>query len=316
MKFPHPYAISAVLFGAGAVAMALSAPQLANHEALDFPTNPLGIHRSPYGEVLAMAMQEPIDQFWHHREIGQLAPKIAGQRPNAEADPKPEAHPASCTGCHVCNKPSSAQTRNSQRPWNQRLSEFLESLDQASTARTNAVPSSPAHDRFIRGQVEDKLRFGYRLDPSHYGNYASYHFFLTEPGIGTRPILTPAAARLAQETIEYCLAEAHDPRPALTAAAAATNMLHLMFADQRSEAPIFSASQMRETLNLLDHCIARHIHIHKKWVDAGHDQLLSQMRILEMEERSDFVRRIRDAAEPAIARFEEEEAANANSKIR
>ena len=288
MKLSHPSIISAVLIGAGAVAMALAARPLADHEALDFPTNPLGIHRSPYGEVLAMAMQEPIDTYWHQGQLAQAAPRIAGQ----QGQQGQQTHPPT-----------------TNLPWNQRLRVFLESLDQASTARTNAVPSSSAHDRFIRRQVEDQLRFAYRLDPSHYGNYNSYHFFLTEPGIGTRRILTPAAARLAQETIEYCLAEAHDPRPALTAAAAATNVLHLMFADRRtSDTPAFTADQMRETLGLLDHCIARHSAIHTQWTEAGHDALLSPMRMLEMEERFAFVQRIRDAAEPAVARFEQEDA--------
>ncbi len=287
----------------GALAMAMAARPLARHDALDFPVNPLGIHRSPYGEVLAMAMQEPVDTLWNQGQVARLARQVVDSRNSPEEHAPAPDPPADAPLC----------TPTGESPWNQRFRAFLESLDEASTARTNAVPSSPAHDRHIRRQVENKLRFAYRLDPAHYGNYNSYHFFLTEPQMGTRRILTPAAAELARETIEYGLAETHDPRPALTAAAAATNILHLMFADQRSENPHFTPAQMRETLDLLDHCIARHLAIHAEWTAAGHDHLLSPMRILEMEERLSFVRRIRDAAEPAVERFEREMAAQ-NSK--
>jgi len=279
MKSIANYLIPVAMIGGGVVAMAMTSRSLANHEARAFPINPLGVNRSPYGGVLAMAMQGPIDTFWTQGELAKVAPS---QR-------KETSHSATSL------------------PWNQRLRVFLEELDQASTARTNTHRASKALDFHIRRQVENKLRFAYQLDPANYGNYNSYHFFLTEPQVGTRRILTPAAAQLARDTIEYCLLEAHDPRPALTAAAAATNVIHLMFADRQNEVPIFTAAQMRETLNLLDHCIAKHIAIREEWTASGHDQLLSPMRVVEMEERFIFVLRIRDAAEPAVIRFENEE---------
>lgn len=303
MKPTRQHLIFAAMIGCGMVAMAMAARPLADHETLDYPINPLGVNRSPYGEIFAMAMQGPIDMFWHQGELSKLAPGESGT-----------------ASCKICNHDRGCAHRTTQAasgmragppfPWNQRLRVFLENLDDASTARTNTVRGSKALDYHIRRQVENKLRFAYRLDPAHYGNYNSYHFFLTEPQVGTRPVLSPEAARLARETIDYCLAEEHDPRPSLTAAAAATNVIHLMFADQKNEAPVFTTTQMRECLNLLDHCISRHLAIRKQWIANGHDQLLSPMRIMEMEDRFAFVSRIRDAAEPAVIRFEQGESAD------
>lgn len=305
MKSAKSALMHAALLGAGSLLMALTARPLAGHDALDFPVNPLGINRSPFGEVLAMAMQGPIDTFWYQGELAKAAPMVA----QTDLERPPEAgceHDYDC-GHHPPHAESRADHEHA-RPWNDRFRVFLENLDRASTARTNPVRGSQALDLHIRRQVENKLRFAYRLDPSHYGNYNSYHFFLTEPQLGTRPILTPEAARLAQETIAYCLAEEHDPRPALTATAAATNVLHLMFTDQQAESPFYTAAQMRECLNLLDHCIARHLQLRERWIASGDAELLSAMRVLEMEDRFTFVRRIRDAAETAVIRYEREEA--------
>jgi len=298
MKLPAPIVIHASLIGLGALVMALAGPPLARHDALDFPVNPLGVNRSPYGEVIAMAMQAPIDTLWHQGEIARHAGAVVDAQSNA---PCPPGTACSHTGC----QPAPARVSSSTPSWNTRFLQFLETLDHASTARTNRVPASAAHDFHIRRQIEKQLRFAYRLDPSHYGNYNSYHFFLTEPAVGTHRILTPAAASLANETIEYSLAEPIDPRPSLTAAAAATNVLHIMFADQQSDNPSFTVPQMRECLDLLNHAIARHLALRESWTAAGLDELVSPMRILEMDERLRFILRIRDAAETTVARFAE-----------
>lgn len=290
--------ICVALVASGLLGMAMSSRALLEQDSLVVPVNPFGINRSPFGEIFAMAMQGPIDTFWHQ---GYLANSASESKPQAPSCATCGSH----DGCgHGLPEPGKG-CDGSHVPWNVRLRSYLESLEAAGTARTNTHRPSTAFDLHIRRQVEDKLRFAYHLDPAHYGNYNSYHFFLTEPQVGTRPILTPQAAKLAQETIDYCLAEAHDPRPALTAAAAATNVIHLIFADQRNPDPVYSTAQMRDCLTLLDQCIARHLMLRDRWIASGQDQLLSPMRILEMEERFAFVKRIRDAAEVAVVRFEE-----------
>jgi len=280
MKVIRKHLIPVAMIGGGLMTMVLAGRSLDGHEAMDFPVNPLGVKRSPYGEVFAMAMQGPIGS--HFNQSSLWVPTYYS------SDGK--------------NNPA----RRSNLPWNKRMRHFLDHLDRASTARTNPYRASRALDLHIRGRVEDKLRFAYDLDPAHYGNYTSYLFFLTEAQFGTRRVLTPEAIRLSRETIEYGLAERYDPRPSLTAAAAATNVIHLMFADRRNETPQFTTGQMREFLELLDLCIARHAELLERWREAELDQLISPMRLMEMEERFEFVQRIRDAAEPAIERFENE----------
>jgi hypothetical protein len=98
--------------------------------------------------------------------------------------------------CATCDK-----AEESAAAGNHSFQNLLTSLEKASEIRTNPKSASEAHKRYLRRQVENKLRFAYQLDPAHYANYNSLHFFLTEPALGTRPELTPSAAKLAEDTI-------------------------------------------------------------------------------------------------------------------
>lgn len=281
------HAISACLIGSGMFAWAFAGRPLVADADLKVPLNPLGINGSPYGEVFAMAMQGPIDTYFH----GGM-----GLGVHRHEDGK---------SCDSCEDPSETHTpAKSAAPLDGGFENFLTSLSRMSEVSTNPKAASDAHKRYLRRQTEDKLRFAYQLDPAHYGNYNALNFFLTEPSVGTRPELTPSAAKLAQDTIQYCLKQEHDPRPALTAAAAATNMMHLMFADLQSEKPKFTTPQMRQSLDVLDHCIARYETLAREWNQTQNWELLSPQRIAECEERYSFICKIRDAAEKTVLRLE------------
>lgn len=283
MPQPSSIAMSTGLIGLGALAWAYAGGPLVKKPDLAAPLNPMGINRSPYGEVFAMAMQTPIssnfDGIW-----------ASGR--TAQSDSEPKASIAET------EKPATTGIKN--------FESLLTTLESSLNVRTNPKPASPAHKLYLRSQVENKLRFAYNLDPSHYANYNSLHFFLTEPQLGTRPELTPSAAKLADETIQYCLKQEDDPRPALTAAAACTNVLHLMFTDRQNEKPIYTIAQMRQYLDLLNHSIDRYDKIAAQWDQSKQWDLISPQRVNECEERIYFIRNIRNAADKTIIRFEKE----------
>jgi len=291
-------ATSIVTFGliaGGTVVCTKVNGSLATNPELKAPLNPFGINTSPYGEVFAMAMQGPIDVFWHSTERPSHAHENHDHGvSHTEADEPTNHSPAPAGGLR------------------DRTRLFLDELTAASTARTNPKPASAAHSRYIRRQIENKLRFAYQLDPAHYANYNSYHFFLTEPALGTRPELTPGAAKLAERTIRYCLEKTDDPRPALTAAAATENLLELMFNDRLNEKPHFTTAQMRQYLGLLDKCIAHYDALSKQWTRTGNWSLLSDQRRLECYERYHFILKVRESSEATIRRLEQKESGAPN----
>lgn len=245
-----------------------------------------------------MAMQGPIDTFWHEG-IEQAGAATAPSEPSEHDHHHDHDHDRSNTA-----EPAGLRKR---------IFRFLDELAAASTARTNPKPASNAQKFNTRRQIENKLRFAYQLDPSHYANYNAYHFFLTEPELGTRPQLTPQAAGLADRTIRYCLSRTDDPRPALTAAAATENLLELMFNDRAAGGHKFPTSTMREYLQLLDHCISRYQALDAQWTTSGQWNLLSPQRQLEARERLNFTVKVRDAAEGTIVRLESQESTTSGS---
>lgn len=299
-------AISAGLIGSGALAWAIASRTLVGNSELAAPLNPLGINGSPYGEVFAMAMQSPIDNYFHVGMGGESHNHAPGET-CSDACAHDHEHDDTCEHDHHEHESAEIPVTAGKSPsLNIRFRNLLSSLDQVREERTNPKAANEALRRYLRREAEDKLRFAYQLDPSHYANYNSLHFFLTEPQIGTRPELTPSAAKLAEDTIRYCLKQDHDPRPALTAAAAAGNILELMFNDRQNPAPRYSAAQMRQCLNLMDHCLARYQAIGKQWEESEQWELISPMKIAECQERLHFTRKIRETAEKTIIRIERE----------
>ena len=280
--------ITIALIGGGAAAFVMSSRPLLDNKEADVPLNAMGINRSPYGEVIAMAMQGPIDTFFHATESG-------GHKCS---DPEQCAHE------HTAESKDIAVVQHGT--WNAKLRHFIEKMGKGQVERTNPNAASAAHKFYLRREIENKLRFAYNLDPSHYGNYNAYHFFLTQPQLGTRPELTPGAAKLAQNTINYCLSQRTDPRQALTAAAAAGNVIELMFEDRQvnPDSPHYSISQMKEMLAVTDHSIGLYSHLSNEWIEKGLWENLSAMRLDEAQQRLKFILKIRQSQGEAVRRLE------------
>jgi hypothetical protein len=277
------------LLGLGVIAWAFAGQSLLKTRELVAPLNFMGINRSPYGEILAMAMQGPIDtQFQAVKLFGgsQYDTWMSSQAKTKNTRPLPKL------GSSV-----------SDSMFN--LVDFLGKTEQIST---NPRLPSEAHKLHLRRQAEDKLRFAYGLDPSHYGNYAVLHFFLVE-GLTTHDRSDKAIIKLTDDTIQYCLGKNDDPRRALTACSASIQMIHLMFEDRgrNPKGPwMFTVEQMRKYLITLDQSIAHYQKLDQKWQDSKSWNNLSPYRIAECQERINFTCKLRDAAETAIVSLEKE----------
>ena len=251
--------------------------------------NPLGIKRSPYGQVLAMAIQTPIDGDWH----GGL--EVHDHDSDGGHHHGDHDHHASDHGDH--DHAHSGCGTESPAP----KGSLLNRLEFAVSKRTNPNPPTPGHQFYLRREIEKKLRFAYELDPSHYANYNSYHLFITQQQLGTSALpqeqVRENAAALADHTIRYCLREPNDPRPALTAASAAYNVLEqMLLAEDGSQTP----SGMHKQLGVIDFCIARHIELLNASLENGQWDLLSPQRQQEVLDRSKFSMKLRESAVQAI----------------
>lgn len=273
--------ITSLLAVSGVALWSYGSVKLADDGQFDYRPNPLGLKQSPYGQVIALAVQGEIDSDWHGVDIGGTGHL--------------------CTECgHDHGASGNADCPDKKKAEHEAPKTLIAKLEQATSERTNARPATPGHKFYLRRQVEDRLRMAWELDPSNYANYNSYQLFLTEPSVGTRPVITDKVVEVARKTIEYCLQkEESDPRPALTAASAAGNILELMFLHQEN----FTIEQMREHLKVVDYAIARHHELKARWIESGDLERLSPARIEEMENRLIFVQHMREASEKTIHRL-------------
>ncbi|MCW1884455.1 hypothetical protein OKA04_06910 [Luteolibacter flavescens] len=280
-------AITSTFAVSGVALWSYGAARLAGGGDFDFRPNPLGLKTSPYGQVIALAMQGGIESDWHGTmEVGvpTAACSACGHHHGPDGD--------------FCHTGKGGEDRN-----------WIAKVELAATERTNPNPVTKGHQLYLRRQTEDRLRQAYELDPSNYANYNSYHLFLTEPSVGTRPILNDKVIELAQSTIKFSLLEDSDPRPSLTAAAAAGNILELMFLNSDKH----TLQQMKEHLQLLDQSLAKNHELTEKWLASGEFENLSPARQAEMLERLRFVNKIREAAMKTIQRLEASESSQAVS---
>lgn len=275
-------AITSALAVSGVALWSYGSTGLAAGGDFDFRPNPLGLKASPYGAIVALAMQGGIESDWHgSMETGS------------------GSHAATCTTCGHNHGAEGDACHDDHE--NKSSAGWMERIELAATERTNPSPVTKGHKLYLRRQTEDQLRLAYELDPSNYANYNSYHLFLTEPSVGTRPVLTDKVIELANSTIAYCLKEESDPRPALTAAAAAGNILELMFMHREQQG--YTLEQMKQQLHAMDYSLGKHHALTEKWLTSGEFENLSPARQAEMIDRLKFVSKIHDAAVKTVDRL-------------
>lgn len=317
---PGPSLTVALAALAGLLMAGAAFPKLAKDPRFGAAPNPLGINRSPYGEVLAMAAQGPIDTWFHEGEThdhshhectedhvhGEDCSHGHDERGHDDhACTEDHQHDEHCVHGHGSHdaaddhEPAPPARQNSRT-----LTEWLRQLKQATRTRTNPKPLTAAHKLHIHRTLESKIRFAYQLDPSHYANYNNYHLFLTEGATqyADRP---HRPGQLAADTINYCLTRQDDPRPALTAASAAGNVLEILITSSRVSPAPPPRSQIEQALLLMDQCLHRHRILAARWDSDGSWARLSEFRIREIRERFRFLTKVRESAGEALKRLDE-----------
>jgi hypothetical protein len=305
---------TAALLGVGAALWAYGTHRLTPPEGLRFKPNPLALKMSAYGQVIGMAMQGPVDSFWHegsghdhdhdHDHHGD-DPHCDHDHDHDHGTLAGSAGSAACSDCaghddqHAAGCPQAAQAAaTAPTSLREQAKQYLRDLGAGVNERTNPHANSTAHRFYLRRQIENRLRLAYEFDPSNYGTYNSYHLFLTESSLATRTHAEQQVLHLANWTIHYCLRENHDPRPALTAAAAAHDIITAMLGSQTAH----PRASYDASLATLDTALARHLRLLRERQSDGSLTLISATRRTEMNERLRMLVRLRDADETAIRR--------------
>lgn len=258
--------IRAGLLCLGLAAWAGAGRSLHERGAFQFVPNAFSLKGSPFGRTLGMAMQGPVDVYFHQgggHEGGahQHAPGEAcdgcetvaeddaphsdpvedassvlvttGGAPSDDAQQHGEACGSSCGHDHGSESPAVA---SGDAPWRAAILGKIRDWRGVKNSRTNPHGNSEAHKYYIRAKVEQKLLLTYQMDPTNYGSYGAYHLFLNEPSLGTRGEASRRhGRRLAEVTVARCVREWDNPIALLTTAAASHDMVEYLVEDSSPE---------------------------------------------------------------------------------
>ncbi len=290
----HPGLPSLLCVGAGLALAAVGYSALSSQDAQRHSRNPFAVQRSAYGKLLARLSETTIDRVWH-LGVEQIVPHYMSG--------KPHHHPASI------KTPKTAPTApHDSLPPLKAGKHWINERVVAQHTRTNEVGVSKAHHLAICRDIEEMLLRSFKLDPTHYGAYDSYHLFLTTYDFGGNPMAVEQAKRIALAAIASAEAETEDPEPWLTAAAAAMN-LYLMDATPYTvkDEPL-PLELLKHYHDKVGHCLERFAAIQAESERLGIWENLSTERQMEIAGRHLFAKRTFAQFEPLIARAEKRQA--------
>lgn len=263
------------------------------------------IQGSAYGKLLARLSETTIDRVWH-LGVEQIVPHyMSGEEENTGRNPlknsPPTVEDTKVENLSSIEKPATPKSHASPL---EKSKKWIQERVVAQYTRTNPHSLNQSHLATVHRDIEELLLRSFKMDPTHYGAYDSYHLFLTISDFGGNPQATEQAKQIANVAISAAFKEDEDPEPWLTAAAAGMN-LYLMDASPYMEKgePV-PLDILKEYRNKVGFCLQRFEEIQAKSENLGIWEGLSTERQMEIAERSLFAKRTFKQFDVMIARAE------------
>ncbi len=288
MSLPHTLLTLATAGGFWWAGHALSRSQQNLHASANPPA--FAVPGSAYGSLAARLIRDSLYSYWHGGESA--SPAAAAQ--------SSKDSPSSPPPGRFARRGMPAPVPQTQVPadvsWLQAIVDRLARLEKDRTRRSNTLPLSSAHQRFLNAAADVRLRFAYQLDPGDAALYEILHFHIASR------TQSPDAARtainaLGQSAMAYGVREGGSLSDALTGAGAAINLLN----DQlhpgnphRNDQAI--ASQWRA----LDQCLKRFRDLRSQAQQEGWLEGIPAVRRQELEEHAKLLTRISEMIRPVL----------------
>ncbi|MEM9282313.1 MAG: hypothetical protein AAGA96_10830 [Verrucomicrobiota bacterium] len=192
-----------------------------------------------------------------------------------------------------------------QKPALEQLKDWFNGMRVVKYARTNPYSLSERHLAVVKKEVEEMLLESYKMDPSHYGAYNSYHLFLTTHDFGGTAKTREHAVNVANATLATVFQEDEDPEPWLTAASAAMNLYLLETEAHMVDGTDIPLETLKEYRSKIGYCLNRFEELQAQAEENGNWDNLSYDRQIEITHRHRFASRTFKQFDAMIARAEE-----------
>lgn len=281
---------ASLLIVAGLLLAGYAQHSLSVQNGLRHSRNPFAVQQSAYGKLLARLGETTIDRVWH-LGVEQIVPHYMSGLPHGVAAK------VDSSGVPISSPLAAGTPIKKGKRW-------IQDRVIAQHSRTNPNSLTPAHLATVYRDIEGMLLRSFKLDPTHYGAYDSYHLFLTTSDFGGTPTANQQAMKIAQIAIATAEAENEDPEPWLTAAAAGMNLYLMESAPYNIKSEPVPLELLKHYRNLIGHTLQRFDEVQTRSEQAGVWQNLSMERQMEIAERALFAKRTFKQFDPLIARAE------------
>ncbi|MCB1206694.1 MAG: hypothetical protein KDN18_20720 [Verrucomicrobiae bacterium] len=302
---PKSATLTSWFFIAGGLALAAAGMTSMIRPGNPLPSNqnPMALQGSAYGKLLARLSETTIDRVWH-LGVEEIVPHymtgIAHGESESDHHDDREAHSSPKPGASSASIAKAAESSNPIRTGKK----WIQARVIAQHHRTNPNSLSESHKATVYHDVERMLLRSFKLDPTHYGAYDSYHLFLTTQDFGGSPEAKEQATKVANAAIGAAFQENEDPEPWLTAAAAGMNLYLLEAGPHMQRGESIPLELLREYQQKIGYCLSRFDELQKSSEEAGNWDNLSTERQMEISERSLFAKRTFKQFDALIARAE------------
>lgn len=305
--------ISSLLVVAGLGLAANGVLSLNSTEQLRHHRNPFAIQQSAYGKLFARLSETTVDRVWH-LGVEQIVPHyMSGVEHGDEEENEAEATAALLDG----PLSPAALPEELPHPENEELvktpeqrtslelgKRWIQDRVVAQHTRTNPNGLNQQHLNTVYKEIEELLLRSFKMDPTHYGAYDSYHLFLTTTNLGGSAGKANQARLVAGAAMSAARNEDEDPEPWLTAAAAGMNLYLMDAAPYMEKGESIPLDILKKYRDQIGFCLSRFDAIQTKSEKAGIWDNLSMDRQMEIAERSRFASRTFKQFDVMIARGE------------
>ncbi len=301
--------ISSLLIVAGLGMAANGVFSLNSAEQLRHSRNSFAIQQSAYGKLFARLSETTVDRVWH-LGVEQIVPHyMSGVKHGEEgkADVAIDQAPGANDHQEVTTRPEkdkAAVVAANEPAGLEKGKRWIQDRVIAQYTRTNPNSLNEQHLNTVYKDIEKLLLRSFKMDPTHYGAYDSYHLFLTTYNFGGNPAHTEQARRIAAVAMSAVRGENEDPEPWLTAAAAGMNLYLMDAAPYMEKSETIPLDILTKYRGQIGYCLAKFDEVQARSETAGNWERLSMDRQMEIAERSRFVARTFKQFDVMIARAE------------
>lgn len=238
---------------------------------------------SAYGSLMARLLRDSLYSYWHGGESATPVPQVTADKNALPPPPPPGRFARKSAPAPIATPPVQADTS-----WLEGRVASLAQLEKGRTRRNNALPLSPAHQRYLNSAADLRLRLAYRLDLGDAFLYEILAYHISTHAKTPEEAQTALVA-LSKQAMAYGLRDAASLSDTLSGAGAAITLLNdqLRPENKQRDSQVIASYQ-----DVMKRCLTKYNTIRSAAQNEGWWGNIPPIRKQELEDHAKLLNRI------------------------